>query len=256
MKILISGATGAVGSALAKQLAKEPAAGHQLLLLARDAGKLAALTQAVGGVTQAADVLQPEGLQAAQEFIQQHGPVDAWAHCVGSTLIKPFHQVTQEQWQQQFDTNATSAFVLLKPLIQQALEHKQPFSAVLMSSVVAHAGFAHHEAIAAAKAAVTGLAISAATSYADRNIRVNVVAPGLTRSGMTARFVSTPEAEARSAALVPTGRIAEPEEVAGVIAFLLSPTAAHITGQVVRVDGGQGMLRPMPRVTAPSAKTA
>jgi 3-oxoacyl-[acyl-carrier protein] reductase len=121
---------------------------------------------------------------------------------------------------------------------------------VLVSSVVAETGFAHHEAIAAAKAAVTGLALSAAASYADKHIRINVVAPGLTRSGMTARFTATPEAEARSAALVPTGRIAEPQEVAGVIAFLLSPAAAHITGQVVRVDGGQGMLRPMPRVPA------
>jgi 3-oxoacyl-[acyl-carrier protein] reductase len=246
MNILISGATGAIGSALAKQLGAQ----HRLLLLGRDAAKLAALAQATGGQAQPADLLSTDGVQTATQWLQQQGPVDAWAHCVGSTVIKPFHQVSLEQWRQQFELNATTAFVLLQPLIQRALEQKHAFSAVLMSSVVAHAGFAHHEAIAAAKAAVTGLALSAAASYADKNIRINVVAPGLTRSGMTARFTATPEAEARSAALVPTGRIAEPAEVAGVIAFLLSPAAAHITGQIMHVDGGQGMLRPMPRMPA------
>ena len=103
------------------------------------------------------------------------------------------------------------------------------------------------EAIAAAKGAVTGLALGGAATYADKGVRVNVVAPGLTRSTLTQRFIATPEAEARSAALIPVNRIAEPDDVAHAFSFLLSPQAAHITGQVLRIDGGQGMLRPLPR---------
>ena len=61
------------------------------------------------------------------------------------------------------------------------------------------------------------------------------------------RFIATPEAEARSAAMIPDGRIGEPAEVAQAIAYLLSPHAAHVSGQVLRVDGGQAMLRPLPK---------
>ena len=76
---------------------------------------------------------------------------------------------------------------------------------------------------------------------------MNVVAPGLTRSALTQRFIASPEAEARSAAMIPTNRIAEPDDVAHAFSYLLSPHAAHNTGHVIRVDGGQGVLRPLPR---------
>ncbi|MGL4575874.1 MAG: SDR family NAD(P)-dependent oxidoreductase [Burkholderiaceae bacterium] len=247
MKIIITGATGAVGSALARAMANN---NHSLLLCARDAGKLAALVDELSMPSIAADLTTAEGVAAWSAAADAFGPADALVHCVGSTVIKPLHLTSDADWQAQYAINATTAFVVLKWFVAQAVKAKQPGCAVLMSSVVAEAGFANHEAIAAAKAAVTGLALSAAATYADKGIRVNVVAPGLTRSSMTARFIATPEAEARSAALIPTGRIAEPAEVAGVIAFLVSEAAAHVTGQVIRVDGGQGILRPLPRVAA------
>jgi 3-oxoacyl-[acyl-carrier protein] reductase len=246
MKIIITGATGAVGSALARSLAQQ----HSLLLCARDSEKLGALAQELTAQHVSADLTTTQGVALWQGAADAFGLADALVHCVGSTVIKPLHLTSDADWHNQYAINATTAFVTLKWLVAQAVKARQPASAVLMSSVVAEAGFANHEAIAAAKAAVTSLAMSAAATYADKGIRVNVVAPGLTRSAMTARFIATPEAEARSAALIPSGRIAEPAEVAGVAAFLISPAAAHITGQVIRVDGGQGMLRPLPRVAA------
>jgi 3-oxoacyl-[acyl-carrier protein] reductase len=248
MNVLITGATGAIGSALAHKLSPS----YQLMLTGRDGAKLEALTKELGARGVAADLTTVDGIAALQSFTEQHGPLDALVHCVGSTIIKPLHLTTESDWNAQLALNATTAFNVLKNFVAHCVKAKRTGAAVLMSSVVAEAGFANHEAIAAAKSAVTGLALSAAATYADKGIRINVVAPGLTRSNMTARFIATPEAQARSAALIPTGRIGQPQEVAGVIAFLLSEDAAHITGQVIRVDGGQGVLRPLPRVTAAS----
>jgi len=247
MTTLITGATGAIGSALAAQLS---AGGEALLLVARDAGRLDALNASLGGrhATLAIDLRDSAvAVPALQAAFAQFGPVTRLAHCVGSTVVRPLHMTQEADWREQFEINATTAFTVLKLGVTSAIKAPHPLAAVLISSVVAHGGFANHEAIAAAKAAVAGLALSTAASYADKGVRVNVVAPGLTRSTLTQRFIATPAAEARSAAMIPTGRIGEPAEVAGAIAFLLSDAAAHITGQVLQVSGGQGNLHPLPK---------
>jgi len=246
MNIVVTGATGAIGVALATQL---NARGEKLLLCGRSEAKLEALNRALGGahLTAATDLTEAAGCARLEAQAEQLGVIDGLAHCVGSTVVRPLHLTSEKDWQAQFAVNATSAFHVLKWFVLQATRAQAPAVAVLTSSVVAEAGFANHEAIAAAKCAVTGLALSAAATYADKGVRVNVVAPGLTRSTLTQRFIATPEAEARSAAMIPNNRIAEPDDIAYAFSYLLSPHAAHITGQVIRVDGGQGILRPLPR---------
>jgi NAD(P)-dependent dehydrogenase (short-subunit alcohol dehydrogenase family) len=117
-------------------------------------------------------------------------------------------------------------------------------SIVLLASAVAQRGMINHEAIAAAKAGVVGLALSAAATYARYNIRVNCVAPGLTRTPLTAALTQNELTLKASAALHPLGRIGEPEEVASAIRWFLSPDQRWVTGQVLAVDGGLSTVQP------------
>ena len=105
-------------------------------------------------------------------------------------------------------------------------------------------GMINHEAIAAAKAGVVGLAQSAAATYARYNIRVNCVAPGLTRTPLTASLTKNELALKGSTALHPLGRIGEPHQVASAIAWFLEPENDWVTGQVLAVDGGLSTLQP------------
>jgi NAD(P)-dependent dehydrogenase (short-subunit alcohol dehydrogenase family) len=117
---------------------------------------------------------------------------------------------------------------------------------VLVSSAAARIGLANHEAIAAAKAGLEGLARSAAATYARQRIRFNVVAPGLVRTPLTQGLVANELAEKASLAMHPLGRLGEPDDVARAIAWLLDPAQNWITAQVLGVDGGLADVKARP----------
>ena len=119
---------------------------------------------------------------------------------------------------------------------------KNPGSVVFVSSAAAQHGQVNHEAIAAAKAGVQGLALSAAASYARRGLRFNCVAPGLTDTPLTARITGNDMAAKASLAMHALGRFGQPDEIAAPIEFLLDPANSWITGQVLGVDGGLGSV--------------
>ena len=116
-------------------------------------------------------------------------------------------------------------------------------SIVLCATAAARTGLANHEAIAAAKGGVMGLALSAAATYAGRNIRVNCVAPGLVDTPLATRITSNEAALKASASLHALGRIGRAEDVASGIALLLDPENSWVTGQVIGIDGGLGTVR-------------
>ncbi len=245
--IWISGASGAIGSALAQRLS---ARGCVLALTARDGSRLDALAARLpgetlvlpGDLTEAATAAAL--LQTAQASL---GPVTGFAHCVGSTLIRPLHLTGEADLDALFQLNYFSAFHALKAFVAAALKHKEPASAVLVGTLVAQAGFPNHEAIASAKAAVAALAMSAAATYAEKGIRVNCVHPGLTRSALSARLTGSPEAIERNSKMNPMGLVGEGEDSASLIDFLLSAQARWITAQQWSVDGGQAVIHPLPK---------
>ena len=114
---------------------------------------------------------------------------------------------------------------------------------LFFSSAAGRIGLANHEAIAAAKAGVIGLTLSAAATYAARGLRVNCVAPGLVHTKMSEKITSNPSAEAFSKALHPLGRLGTPDDIGALAALLLSEDSSWITGQVFGVDGGLGTLK-------------
>ncbi len=239
--VLLLGATGGIGADLARRLA---ARGARLVLGARDADRLEALAAETGGLAVPLDATDPDAVKAAAErAVAEYGRLDGAANLVGSILLKPAHLTSPDEFEQTLRLNLTTAFNLVRAAAKAM--YSSGGAIVLMSSAAAGVGMANHEAIAAAKAGVEGLARSAAATYAPRGIRVNAVAPGLVRTPLAARLLASEAAEAASAAMHPLGRVGEPAEVAEAVDWLLDGArSGWITGQTLRVDGGLATVRP------------
>lgn len=238
-RVLVIGAAGGIGSAVVKLLVAD---GGSVFLAGRDPGRLAAAAAEVSmphGVVDAAD---PEAVDAvADAAAAAFGGLDGIVNCAGSLLLKPAHLTSGADWQATLAANLTSAFGCVRAAGR--LLKTEGGSVVLLSSAAARIGLANHEAIAAAKAGVIGLALSAAATYARQRIRFNVVAPGLVRTPLTRGLVASELAEKASVGMHPLGRLGEPEDVARAIVFLLDAAQGWITGQVLGVDGGLADLK-------------
>jgi 3-oxoacyl-[acyl-carrier protein] reductase len=215
---LVIAASSGIGQATVGLL-KE--AGHSVFTTARDASKIT-----------------PDAVDAV---VKQAGALDGVVNCSGSLLLKSAHLTSKEQYQAVIDASLTTAFATVRAAGKHMVHGG---SVVLISSAAAMEGLANHEAIAAAKAGIIGLTLSAAATYAGQNLRVNAVAPGLTETPLTAGLTSNETSRKFSEAMHALGRLGKAEDIARAIVFLLDPANDWITGQVLAVDGGLSRVRP------------
>lgn len=235
--VLVFGATGGVGSALVRRLARQGVPVH---LAARGEDRLAALAGEIAAGFTVCDVLDDAALAQAVVEASPNGALSGLAFCVGSIPLAPLRRQTRQAYRDAFELNAVSA--------AEALRHAAPAlkagkgAAVLFSSVAVSQGFANHAAISAAKGAVEGLTRAIAVDLAPE-ARINAIAPSLMRTDLAKSFTSSePMAEA-IAQLHALPRLGEGEDAAALAAFLLGPEASWITGQVFAVDGGRSHVR-------------
>lgn len=241
--IAILGATGTIGSALARQCVTN---GGRILLLGRDFEKLAALSAELEQPFAAFDFATSQELEnALLENSEQCGGYVGLVNCIGSLLLKPAHLTSDDEFRQVCETNLFTSFATVRA--GGKVLRVQGGSIVLLASAAAEMGIANHEAIAAAKGGVVGLARAAAATYAPQNIRVNVISPGLVRTQLTRSLWENPATAAASVRLHALGRLGEPEQVASLAAWLLAPQNDWITGQVIGLDGGLSRVQPRAR---------
>mgnify|MGYP002622768604 FL=1 len=242
---VILGASGGIGSELARRLRADNA---QVAIAGRNRPKLAELGNELDAPYFEVDATCVEDVETSVAgAADAMGGVDGIVNCVGSILLKPAHLTSPDEWRDTLAVNLTSAFATVRAGAKALRD--EGGSIVLLSSAAARIGLPNHEAIAAAKAGVAGLTLSAAASYASRGIRVNAIAPGLVQTSMTERMWANPKSAETSRAMHAAGRLGEPRDVASLICWLLQPENDWVTGQIFGVDGGLGTLRVASRTT-------
>jgi len=236
--VLVTGASQGIGLAIARDLG---ARGARVALVARQADKIAAAAREIGGGAAAyeCDVQDPAAANAVvQRVLEDMGALYGVVNNAGITRDGLLVRMSQADWNEVLAVNLTGTFNFTRAAAKCMMRQKLG-RIVNVTSVIGQMGNAGQANYAASKAGVIGLTKSAARELASRNITVNAVAPGYIETAMTAEL----PAAAREALVksIPLQRIGTPEDVARVVAFLLSDEAAYMTGQVLNCDGGMWM---------------
>jgi 3-oxoacyl-[acyl-carrier protein] reductase len=240
--VLVTGAQRGIGRAIAVRFA---AAGADVALNYLDdkagAEAGAAEVRALGrrAATLAADISRPEeARRLVADAERALGPLDVLVNNAGIFPRTPFLELTEETWDAVLDTNLKATFVCAQEAARRLVAAKRPGVIVNISSGAPYRGSMRATAYMSSKLGIVGLTRGMARELAPHGIRVNAVAPGVTNTAMP-RLGNTEEGLAALARSNPTGRLAEPEDIADVVVFLATDAARHLVGQLIHVNGGE-----------------
>lgn len=237
--VLIYGGSGGIGSALARALVRRGAPVH---LAGRDESRLKAVADELGAGFTVGDVTDPDTFAKATEEASTGGALGGLAYAVGTINLKPLAKLTDADFETDFAINALGAARAVQAALPALKKASGTPSVLLFSTVAVGQGFANHASVAMAKGAVEGLVRALGAELAPK-IRVNAVAPSLTRTALAAALTGSEPMAVAIAGMHALPRLGEPEDAAALAAFLMSDEAGWITGQVMGVDGGRSTLR-------------
>src|SRR5579863_4906633 len=240
--VLITGALTGIGRAAAVAFAKK---GAKVVVAGRrdEAGKaLVKELRSLGSEAEFfnADVRKEEDIRSAvDKTVARFGRLDvAVNNAATEGQVGPITDQTAESYAATFDTNVLGVLLSMKHEVR-AMQKQGSGSIINISSTYGHEGAAFASVYVGSKHAVEGISKSVALELATSGIRVNVVAPGPTDTGMLTRFTGTAQNKAALVTTVPMGRLGLSEELANAIVFLASDAASFINGHILNVDGGK-----------------
>ena len=234
-KYIILGATGAIGSSLATQLNKDQIDCH---LVGRNEDELKKIADELNYTYSVCDVLELSFVDKLKKDLEEV-EVLGIAYCIGSIDIKPFKQTRANDFISSYVLNLVAVTDVIRAFEEKLKNNKG--SIVLFSTVAAKKGFANHSIISSAKAAIEGLTVALAAEFAP-NIRVNCIAPSLTKSKIASVVLKNQTIEESIAKMHPLKRIGEGDDSANLANFLLTTKSSWITGQIIGVDGGRSNI--------------
>ena len=241
---LVTGAAGGIGRCISARLA---AAGVALALVDLDGDAAERLLAELGamGVAVAADLSTPEDVTAAASQAEERlGPVDILVNNAGISGVgppKPTVDTPLEEWEKTLAVNVTAPFLFCQAVLPGMIERGRG-RVVNVASMAGILCLPGRVSYAASKAALISLTKTLAVEAGASGVRINAVCPGWVDTPFIAARMAQPELRAQAEAMVPVGRVATPDEVADVVAFLLSAASRYMTGAAVIVDGGMSLL--------------
>ena len=231
--VLITGATGGIGGAIAQQMKN---AGATVVVTGRNAEKLSAFDDSFIKVV---SDLSTEGAaeKLINDTIEKAGRIDVLINNAGITADTLMMRMTDEQFDNVINTNLRATFKLCRACLMPMM--KQRFGRIInMASIVGVVGGAGQANYAASKGAIISMTKSIAAEVASRGITANAIAPGFIKTPMT--DVLPEELKKKYLEQIPAGRFGEPDDVANACVFLASDEASYINGQTIHVNGGMG----------------